>query len=101
MGEFPLGERHRSGFCRDKATSMHSCHECVKTSENHELRETSVTEEEVGSGRGRSLVSKQSSDQSPPLGLDPREGGAGLCADRLEAKWGVPAFPSQQEVHTS
>lgn len=45
-------------------------------------------------------VSKQGSDQSPPLGLDPRVSGAGLCGDRLGAQRSVPAFPSQQEVDT-
>lgn len=46
------------------------------------------------------LVSKQSPDQSPSLGLDPRKSGARLCADRLRAEGSVSAFPSQQEVNT-
>lgn len=45
-------------------------------------------------------MSKQSPDQSPPLGLDARKSGARLCADWLRAKRSAPAFPSQQEVHT-
>lgn len=45
-------------------------------------------------------MSKQSPDQSPPLGLDSRKSGARLCADRLRAKGIVSAFPPQQEVNT-
>lgn len=51
--------------------------------------------------RGQSRVeSKQSPDQSPPLGLDARKSGARLCADRLRAQWRAPVFASQQEVNT-
>lgn len=44
-------------------------------------------------------MSKQSPDQSPPLGLDSRKSGARLRADWLQAKWSVPAFPPQQKVN--
>lgn len=49
--------------------------------------------------REETLVSKQSPDQSPPLGLDSGKSGARLCADGLRAQRSVPAFPSQQEVN--
>lgn len=49
--------------------------------------------------RKKNLLSKQSPDQSPPLGLDSRKSGARLCVDWLWAQRSVPAFPSQQEVN--
>ena len=47
---------------------------------------------------GALLRSEQSPDQSPALGLDPREGGARLRGDGRRAERSVPAFPPQQEV---
>lgn len=52
------------------------------------------------SGVEENLVSKQSPDQSPPLGLDAGKSGARLCVDQLRAQWRVPVFASQQEVDT-
>lgn len=49
-------------------------------------------------GRGGGVIlsqlrlSEKSPYQSPPLGLDPREGGAGLIADWLRAQGGVAVF---------
>lgn len=45
-------------------------------------------------------LSKQSPDESPPLGLDSRKRGTCLCADVLRAQRGVPLSLSQQEVNT-
>lgn len=42
----------------------------------------------------KNLMSKKIPDQSPSLGLDSRKSGARLCADRMQAKRGVPVFPS-------